>query len=71
MSETQSMLTAAKKVAPTPKNPQAKNPLRRAMKGKGRWTKKVLAKSSLKVARAKELKAWMKERQVSKDAIWK
>lgn len=55
----------------TPKNPQAKNPLRRAMKGKSATTQAKLAKQSLQNARIQEIKDWAKQQRAKKDAMWK
>lgn len=54
----------------TPKNPQKKNPLRRAMKGKSQSTIRRLAKQSLENARIQEVKEWAKQNNLKKDRLW-
>lgn len=58
------------KTGETPKNPQKKNPLRRAMKGKSQSTIRRLARQSLENARIQEVKEWAKLKQVNKDRLW-
>lgn len=55
---------------PTPKNPQRKNPLRRAMKGKSASTRLQLAKQSLNNARIEEIKEWAKQHKANQNNLW-
>lgn len=61
---------ATKKSQPTPKNPQTKNPLRRAMKTAGKVTRNKLSQMSLARARHKEMLAWQAAKKKALDKIW-